>query len=67
MTDFTDDLDWFEPYDVTCARCGKILPCYQAVAEEGDEWECFACNERENARERAALDGKMIAESGEPS
>jgi len=53
MTDSTDDVDWFDgEYDVTCARCGKILSCNDAVAEEGDEWECFTCNDRENKRER---------------
>lgn len=44
-----------EPYDVTCARCGTVLPCTEACAEEGDEWECQPCNERENARERREL------------
>lgn len=46
--------DW-EPFDVTCARCGKVLPVTEAIVEEGDEWECPPCNERENARERAEL------------
>lgn len=45
----------YQPYNVTCARCRTILPCDEAVPEEGDEWECFPCNERENAREKAAL------------
>jgi hypothetical protein len=53
--DGSDDLPPMEPYDVTCARCGKVLSCNDAVAEEGDEWECFPCNDRENARERAEL------------
>lgn len=44
-----------EPYDVTCARCGKVLPCTEAVAEEGDEWECQKCNEICNEAERLAL------------
>lgn len=39
-----------EPYFVTCDRCGKIVSCDEAVAEEGDEWECFPCNDRENAK-----------------
>ena len=28
----------FEPYDVTCARCGKVLSCLDAFIEESDEW-----------------------------
>lgn len=43
----------FEPYDVTCARCGKVLSCTEAVIEEGDEWECPPCWERCEAKERA--------------
>jgi hypothetical protein len=35
-----------------CARCKKLFEAYELVAEEGDEWECFVCNDRENARER---------------
>jgi hypothetical protein len=38
-----------------CARCGDLFRYDQLVFEEGDELECFACNDRENARERAAL------------
>lgn len=41
-----------EPYDVTCARCGKVLPCDEACIEEGDEWECHECWERCEAQER---------------
>lgn len=51
--DFFDD-EPFEPYDVKCARCGKVLPCTEATPEEGDEWECLPCNERLNAAEREA-------------
>ena len=43
----------YEPYDVECARCGKVLPCTEAVVEEGAEWECVACWERLNALEKA--------------
>lgn len=49
---FGDLIIKFEPYDVTCARCGKVLSCVDAIAEEGDEWECAACWERCNAEER---------------
>jgi len=38
-----------------CARCGNLFREDQLTVEEGDEWECFACNERENTRERAVL------------
>lgn len=38
-----------------CARCGVEFRWHQMVAEEGDEWECYPCNDRENDRERAAL------------
>ena len=47
-----EDAD-FEVYDVTCARCGKVLPCTMACAEEGDEWECLYCNKLWNRIERA--------------
>jgi hypothetical protein len=40
-------------YPVSCARCGKILPCTEAMLEEGDEWECPACWDRCNEQERA--------------
>lgn len=36
----------FEPYPVTCARCGVVVSCEDAVIEEGDEWECLPCWER---------------------
>lgn len=42
-------------YPVECARCGASDCCLRMVIEEGDEWECRACNERENARERAEV------------
>lgn len=50
IVDLPDD---FEPYEVTCARCGKVGSCLEFVAEEGDEWECPTCWERCNAQERA--------------
>ena len=56
-----------EPYDVTCARCGKVLPCTEAVVEEADEWECVPCNDRCNAQERTdsgATEGKAKVEHG---
>ncbi len=56
----------FEPYDVTCARCGKVGPCTEFVAEEGDEWECKECNERENAREAAISAGETTMNETEP-
>lgn len=39
-------------YEVSCARCSADGCCQSFVPEEGDEWECPRCNERENARER---------------
>jgi DNA-directed RNA polymerase subunit RPC12/RpoP len=44
--------DKFEPYDVTCAGCGKVLSCVDAIVEEGDRWECPDCWERFEAQER---------------
>lgn len=56
MTHATEQIDDpFTPYDVTCARCGKVLPCDEAYVEEGNEWECPECWERCEAAERAAL------------
>lgn len=46
----------FEPYDVTCARCSKVLSCEDAHPEEGDEWECHECWGRSNAKERNTAD-----------
>lgn len=54
---------WFHPCEhcgdldhscqrVKCARCGVEGLDKDFVIEEGDEWECPPCNERENARER---------------
>lgn len=54
--DFPDDE--FVPYDVTCARCGKVLSCEEAIIEEGDEWECPPCWERCNEAERLQLRGE---------
>lgn len=45
-----------EPYDVTCARCGKAGLSSEFIVEEGDEWECPPCYDRENAREAALID-----------
>jgi hypothetical protein len=64
----TDEAHIFEPYDVTCARCGKVLSCTEAVAEEGDEWECVPCWERCNAEEKRAAEDraeqKWMTENG---
>lgn len=49
----------FQPYDVECARCGKVLSCEDAYVEEGDEWECPECFERCEAQERAGM-GKEV-------
>lgn len=38
-----------------CARCKGQFRLHRMVPEEGNEWECWPCNERENERERAAL------------
>lgn len=43
-----------EPLRVQCARCGITGTSETFIVEEGDEWECPPCNERENARERGA-------------
>jgi hypothetical protein len=45
------ELDEASPF-MQCARCGKPTRMHKLVAEEGDEWECFPCNDRENKRER---------------
>ena len=39
-------------FPVTCDRCGKKGCSNSMVMEEGDEWECPPCNERENRREQ---------------
>jgi len=52
----SDDFEYdkeFLPYDVTCARCGKVISCEDANLEEGDEWECWPCADRCNAQEAA--------------
>lgn len=46
-------IDFFDPVS-KCARCGVEERQTSLIPEEGNEWECFACWERENARERAA-------------
>lgn len=38
-----------------CARCRAKGCSNTLIAEEGDEWECAACNRRENERERQQL------------
>lgn len=53
ITDF--ELGDWEPYEVTCARCGKVGMCTDFVLEEGDEWECPPCWERCEAAERASV------------
>ena len=49
---------------VECARCGDRVLYADAVVEEGDEWECFPCNDRENERERLNLLRANHQESG---
>lgn len=39
-------------WQVTCARCGEAGCCNTHSPEEDDEWECAACNRREDERER---------------
>lgn len=46
-------IDFFDPVS-KCARCGVEERQTSLIPEEGNEWECFACWEWENARERAA-------------
>lgn len=41
-------------YDVTCARCKRVLSCNDAFIEEGDEWECRTCWVRCNKKEKEA-------------
>lgn len=48
------------PYPVTCARCGKAGTSTTFEIEEGDEWECPTCWEREEARIKATpVDGEV--------
>lgn len=47
-------------YQVACARCGHKECCLKMVMEEGDEYECHECNERENARERCKHTADMF-------
>lgn len=50
-----DDLFFdYEPYDVPCAGCGRVLSCEAAIIEEGDRWECPECWEKFEAEERAS-------------
>jgi hypothetical protein len=55
------ELDEASPF-MPCARCGLPTRLYKLVAEEGDEWECFPCNDRENIREQemAVLRTKQV-------
>jgi hypothetical protein len=46
-------------YEVTCARCGKVLLASDAVPEEGDEWECLPCWERCEAVENRTFPVEM--------
>ena len=39
-----------------CARCGLRACTASLIAEEGDEWECAACNGREDEREQSSLE-----------
>ena len=48
-----DDLPPCDPYEVECARCGKVGTSAEFMVEEGDEWECPECWERCEAQERA--------------
>ena len=50
----------YQAYDVECARCGAILSCVDAIVEEGDEWECEACNIRCDAIEYYEYNGLDI-------
>lgn len=50
-------------HPVTCARCGHQDCCLNMIMEEGDEWECPECNERENARERCKHTTDWIEET----
>lgn len=43
-----------------CARCGLQACTASLVTEEGDEFECHDCNERENARERCKHTADMF-------
>ena len=45
-------------WQVTCDLCGKAGCSNTMIQEEGDEWECPPCNERENERERAGVSGE---------
>lgn len=49
-----EDLPPPEPYEVTCARCGKVGTTATFYLEEGDEWECPPCWERREKAERVA-------------
>ncbi|HYE70620.1 MAG TPA: hypothetical protein VD932_03755 [Aquabacterium sp.] len=49
-------------YDVSCARCSAEGCCASMICEEGDEWECPPCNERENAREDQQSSGDRYQE-----
>lgn len=51
-----------EPYDVHCARCGKLGTSETFYVEEGDEWECPPCWERCEAQERAAAMKSVLQE-----
>lgn len=52
IAELLEELDEASPRQ-TCARCGKEFRWHQMIPEEGNEWECYPCNDRENARERA--------------
>lgn len=54
MDDELLDMGPLMPYDVTCARCGKVGSSDWFIIEEGDAWECPPCWERCEAQERAA-------------
>ena len=51
MEDWLNTVPYID-YAVTCDRCGIQLMAHEAIAEEGDEWECAECWERCNNKER---------------
>lgn len=57
MSDMLPKDGFWEPLQVTCARCGKAGTSNEFEIEEGDEWECPECWERCEAAERASDNG----------
>lgn len=52
--DFENFLTPAKPYEVTCARCGKVGMSNVFEIEEGNEWECPPCWDRCEAQEKAS-------------